>query len=69
MSGVDHAESQTASASSTYSDAVLAGVQLAAKAGFDWTPTIVVSGPKGSHPITSPTIDYSTLESASRSVA
>jgi protein-disulfide isomerase len=67
--GLNYGKWQTASTQSTYSDAVLADEQTAAKAGFDSTPTIVVSGPKGSHPITSATIDYAALESAIQSVA
>jgi protein-disulfide isomerase len=67
--GLNYAKWQAASTQSTYSDAVLADEQSAAKAGFDSTPTIVVSGPKGSHPITSSTIDYPTLETAIQSVA
>jgi protein-disulfide isomerase len=65
--GLDYSKWQAASTSSTYSDAVLADEQAAAKAGFNSTPTIVVSGPKGSHQITSATIDYATLESAIKS--
>jgi protein-disulfide isomerase len=67
--GLNYAKWQAASTSQTYSDAVLADQQLASKDGFDSTPTIVVSGPKGSHPITSATIDYATLESAIKSAA
>jgi protein-disulfide isomerase len=66
--GLNYSKWQAASTQSTYSDAVLADEQAAAKAGFDSTPTIVVSGPKGSHPITSATIDYAALESAIQSV-
>jgi protein-disulfide isomerase len=67
--GLDYAKWQSASSQSTYSDAVLADEQAAAKAGFSSTPTIVVSGPKGTHPITAATIDYPTLETAIQSVA
>jgi protein-disulfide isomerase len=62
--GLNYAKWQAATSSATYANAVLADERLAAKAGFSSTPTIVVSGPKGSKPITSETIDYSTLESA-----
>ncbi|HEY5197887.1 MAG TPA: thioredoxin domain-containing protein [Solirubrobacteraceae bacterium] len=67
--GLNYAKWQAASTSSTYSDAVLADEQAASKAGFNSTPTIVVSGPKGSNPITSATITYATLESAINAVA
>jgi protein-disulfide isomerase len=67
--GLDYSKWQSASSSTTYSNAVLSDQQDAAKAGFSSTPTIVVSGPNGSHPITSSTIDYATLESAIKSVA
>jgi protein-disulfide isomerase len=67
--GLDYAKWLAASTSSTYSDAVLADEQAAATAGYNSTPTIVVSGPKGSHPITSSTITYATLESAINAVA
>jgi protein-disulfide isomerase len=67
--GLDYSKWQSARTSSTYSDAVLADEQLAAKDNFNSTPTVVVSGPKGSHPITSATIDYATLESAIQAAA
>jgi protein-disulfide isomerase len=62
--GLDYAKWQAASTSPTYSDAVVADEQAASRDGFNSTPTIVVSGPKGSKPITAATIDYATLESA-----
>jgi protein-disulfide isomerase len=67
--GLNYAKWLAASKAATYSDAVLADEQAAAKLGFNSTPTIVVSGPKGSNPITSATISYQSLESAINAVA
>jgi protein-disulfide isomerase len=67
--GLNYAKWLAASKAATYSDAVLADEQAAAKLGFNSTPTIVVSGPKGSNPISSSTISYSALESAINGVA
>ncbi|HEX3873986.1 MAG TPA: thioredoxin domain-containing protein [Solirubrobacteraceae bacterium] len=67
--GLNYSKWLAASKATTYSNAVLADQQAAGRAGYNSTPTIVVSGPKGSNPITSSTIDYATLESAINAVA
>ncbi|HEX3873985.1 MAG TPA: thioredoxin domain-containing protein [Solirubrobacteraceae bacterium] len=67
--GLNYAKWVAASKAATYSAQVTADEQAAAKAGFDSTPTIVVTGPKGSaQPITG-AVDYSTLEQAIKSVS
>jgi protein-disulfide isomerase len=67
--GLDYAKWQTAAANSTYSSAVTADEQAAAKAGFDSTPTLVVSGPKGTAQPMTGAVDYATLEQAIQSVS
>ncbi len=67
--GLDFAKWQTASKNATYSDGVRADEQAAAHAGFNSTPTIVVSGPKGNAAPMTGNIDYATLEQAIRSVS
>jgi protein-disulfide isomerase len=67
--GFDYAKWQAASTNATYSDAVRADEQAAAHAGFNSTPTILVSGPKGSAAPITGNVDYATLEQSIRSVS
>jgi len=67
--GLDYAKWLAASTASTYSGAVRLDQQAAAHAGFNSTPTIVVSGPKGSAAPMSGNVDYQTIEQAIRSVS
>jgi protein-disulfide isomerase len=69
VAGLDYAKWLAAKTSSTYTDAVQADEQAAATSGFDSTPTILVSGPKGSATPIQGNVDYATLESAVQSVA
>jgi protein-disulfide isomerase len=52
-----------------YSDAVTSDEQAAAKDGFDSTPTLVVTGPKGSAAPITGAVPYSTVEQAIQSVS
>jgi protein-disulfide isomerase len=67
--GLNYAKWLAASKSATYSQAVVADEQAAAKAGFNSTPTIVVTGPKGSAQPMTGAVDYSTIEQAIQSVS
>lgn len=67
--GLDYAKWLAASTSSRYTDAVSADVQTAAHAGFNSTPTIVVTGPKGSAAPMTGNVDYATVEQAIQSVS
>jgi len=67
--GLDYAKWLAASSTSTYSGAVTADEQAAAHAGFNSTPTIVISGPKGKAAPMTGNVDYPTIEQAIRSVS
>jgi protein-disulfide isomerase len=67
--GLNYAQWLAASKAPTYAAAVAADEQTAAKAGFNSTPTIVVSGPKGTAQAITGAVDYATLEQAIRSVS
>jgi protein-disulfide isomerase len=69
VAGLNYAKWLAASTSSTYSDAVKADEQTAANSGFDSTPTLVITGPKGSATPIQGDVDYQTLESAIQSVS
>ena len=67
--GLDYNTWKTASTNSTYTQQVAADEQAAASKGFNSTPTIVVTGPKGqAQPIVGDT-DYGTLQSAIKQVS
>jgi protein-disulfide isomerase len=67
--GLNYAKWLAASSDVSYAQAVTADEQAAAKAGFDSTPTLVVTGPKGTAAPMTGAVDYGTLESAITSVS
>ncbi|HLH64227.1 MAG TPA: thioredoxin domain-containing protein [Solirubrobacteraceae bacterium] len=67
--GLNYARWSAARQSSALAAEVRADEQAAAAAGYNSTPTIVVSGPKGQAPAIVGATDYGTLESVIRSVS